>query len=158
MKIIYKQGDLLDAPEPWIVHGCNTQGSMSSVVARGIRNKWPEAYTAYITGYNYCKENNIDFLGQVPFVGSEDKFIFNAITQEFYGAMPNKVYVSYAAIENCFQQLDEFAKKRYNMYYDDFPTIAMPKIGAGLGGGDWNIIEEIIERCSDNFQPVVYEL
>ena len=42
--------------------------------------------------------------------------------------------------------------------YDDTLHIAMPLIGAGLGGGDWNVISEIIEEESLKFQPVVYEL
>ena len=39
MKIIYKQGDLLEAEEVVIVHGCNAQGVVGSGVALAIRNK-----------------------------------------------------------------------------------------------------------------------
>ena len=34
----------------------------------------------------------------------------------------------------------------------------MPKIGSGLGGGDWSIIEAIVKaNLADDFQVVVYE-
>jgi hypothetical protein len=47
MKIIYKQGDLLDCIEKVIVHGCNAQGVMGSGVALAIRKKYPDAARAY---------------------------------------------------------------------------------------------------------------
>jgi len=37
-------------------------------------------------------------------------------------------------------------------------TIAMPKIGAGLAGGDWNVIESIIESELKTVQPIVFTL
>ena len=42
----------------------------------------------------------------------------------------------------------------------DYPdaTIAMPKIGAGLAGGDWSVISAIIEAISGDREIWVYEL
>jgi len=34
----------------------------------------------------------------------------------------------------------------------------MPKIGAGLAGGDWNVIAAIIEEEFTAVQPIVYWL
>ena len=51
MKIVYKVGDITEAPEVVIVHGCNTQGAMGSGVAKAIRRKYPWAYEAYIDAY-----------------------------------------------------------------------------------------------------------
>ncbi len=36
--------------------------------------------------------------------------------------------------------------------------IAMPQIGSGLGGGDWQVIAAIIESRLTRVQPVVYIL
>jgi O-acetyl-ADP-ribose deacetylase (regulator of RNase III) len=36
--------------------------------------------------------------------------------------------------------------------------VAMPQIGAGLGGGDWTVIAAIIESELTDVQPVVYIL
>jgi len=38
--------------------------------------------------------------------------------------------------------------------YDHKPKIGIPKIGAGLGGGDWNRIKAIIERVG--FADITY--
>lgn len=36
--------------------------------------------------------------------------------------------------------------------------IGLPKIGAGLGGGDWAVIEEIINNVFDGYDVTVYEI
>lgn len=38
-----------------------------------------------------------------------------------------------------------------------FKTIAMPKIGSGLGGGDWNTIAQIINTEIQDLKVKVYE-
>jgi O-acetyl-ADP-ribose deacetylase (regulator of RNase III) len=40
----------------------------------------------------------------------------------------------------------------------DISEIAMPRIGAGLGGGNWNVIEAIIESELTHVKPYVYTL
>lgn len=147
MKIIYKQGDLFQCSENIILHGCNSQGVMGTGVAKLIREKYPSAYTTYLAGYME--------LGTVTYAVQDDgKVIMNAVTQEFYGRQKDRVYVSYQAIEDALQRINWWASHSK----DKSLVIAMPKIGAGLGGGDWEVIEGIIEKESTHFQPVVYEL
>lgn len=150
MKIEYITGDLMQAPEGIILHGCNAQGVMGSGVAKLIRDKYPEAYAAYRTAF----VKRWMTLGSVVFVQSGDKMIGNAITQEFYGREPGRVYADYEGIQRAF----EFINRRAPMYVGDGGRVAMPMIGAGLAGGDWSIIANIIEWTSQNYQPVVYQL
>ena len=154
MEIIYKKGDLLECEESWILHGCNAQGKMGSGVAKLIRDKYPTAHMVYM--YQY--DNEEMKLGSVTYAQQDDgKTIFNGITQEFYGHQSKhakRVYVSYKAIEDVMWCIDQQAAASESIGI----RVAMPKIGAGLGGGDWDIIAEIIENNSFNFQPVVYEL
>ena len=64
--------------------------------------------------------------------------VVNAYTQYDYRGAGMKV--SYEAVGNCFRQVAAlFPDKR----------IAYPKIGAGLGGGDWDIISKIIDNELD---------
>lgn len=149
MNINYFTGDLLDATENVIVHGCNAQGVMGSGVALGIREKWPENYYFY---HDYYKNYGLELGLILPYVVyvPDTKFIINAITQENFGR-ENKCYVDYDAIETCFTSID-FVMARL------FPGqgIAMPAIGSGLGGGSWKIIKDIIEKNCKNCKPVVY--
>lgn len=149
-KIIYKTGDLLQAPEPMIVHGCNAQGVMGSGVAKLIRDRWPQAYNCYRAAY----EANGLKVGTVITVDVGKKMIANAITQEFYGRDPRRVYVDYQAVSDCMAHIN----KRAPMYLGEGGHVAMPLIGAGLAGGEWGRIAEIIEQESTRFQPVVYTL
>ena len=51
MDILYKQGDLTQAEEYIIAHGCNAQGKMGSGVAKAIRREFPQAYSYYRSAY-----------------------------------------------------------------------------------------------------------
>lgn len=138
MKINYIKGDLLSVTEGIIVHGCNAQGVMGSGVALAVRQKYPKVYE------KYKQEIQLGFLGlgDVQLVKvKQNLFICNAITQEFYGRS-NKLYVSYDAIRNVF--LDVFAAAEDGVY-----DVSTPKIGAGLGGGDWEVILKIIKEAAD---------
>jgi O-acetyl-ADP-ribose deacetylase (regulator of RNase III) len=148
MKIEYRQGDLFKTEIKTIVHGCNAQGVMGSGVANIIREQYPEAYERYRNEYekhNYLK------LGDIISVPCNYKFIVNAITQEYFGR-DNKRYVSYDAVDDVMVKLNKF----YDIY--GISEIAMPKIGAGLGNGSWEVIEAIIENRLDTVKPVVYTM
>lgn len=151
MKIMYKTGSCLDGPEPWVLHGCNAQMKMGSGVALAVKKKYPSAYAAYVASAQHGGMK----LGVISYAGQDDgKCIFNGITQSFYGR-DDKRYVDYAAVAEVIAGVDFLARQ----YYLEVPVcVAMPKIGAGLGGGDWDTIAEIIEQGSIHFQPVVYTL
>lgn len=145
--IIYNEKFIQDAKEPIIAHGCNAQGKMGSGVARVVRNTWPEAYEIYIETHDRFGLN----LGTVIYAKSQNKIIANCITQRFYGRKLER-YVDYSAVGMCFGSLNSY------MLDKNLSSIAMPKIGAGLGGGDWNKIEELIKQEFDNkVEVVVYD-
>lgn len=151
MKIEYVKGNLLATPHQYILHGCNAQGVMGSGVAKAIRDKYPSAFSVY----RYQYERGLMALGAVTYAEQDDgKTIINAVTQEFYGRGSSKVYVSYTAINEALARISWWLSCR--QYSESLPYVAMPKIGAGLGGGDWEIISEIIEQKAVHFQPVVY--
>lgn len=149
MKIIYKTGNLLEAIEPAILHGCNSCGVMNSGVAKAIREKYPQAYEKYMEIYNRFYKLE---LGTVQLCRVNDvhiEYVCNAIVQKNYGN-DGKRYVNYIALAQALQDVDEMS---WNFQWK---AVAMPKIGAGLGGGDWNIISELIEDAFTDVQPVVY--
>lgn len=138
MKINYIKGDLLSVTEGIIVHGCNAQGVMGSGVALAVRQKYPKAYE------RYKEETQRGFLGlgDVQLVEVKQNLcIANAITQEFYGR-EKKLYISYEAIRECFTTVFEVARGTKVSY------VSIPKIGAGLGGGDWEVILGIIKESA----------
>lgn len=152
MRIKYIKRDLFTTDCDIIAHGCNAKGRMGSGIAVAIKNNFPEAYQGYREEY----ETEGLTLGKVIWAISNGKLIANCITQETYGRDPNMCYISYDAIRTCMKALHREA-----VFQDKFTeqkSVAMPKIGAGLGGGNWDEIVNIIEEEFTEIQPVVYFL
>ncbi len=147
MIITYAIGNLLESPHRLILHGCNAQGVMGSGIAKQIRKKYPQAFEEYYAAY----EKDMLWLGDVIFADCEDKIIANGITQQYYGR-GGECFVDYEAINNVMEETHDYALK-YGMEY-----VAMPLIGAGLGGGSWKKISSIIEDTFTDVIPVVYTL
>ena len=138
--MIINPGNVFDAflyPNSVVVHGCNAQGVMGSGVAKVVRNDFPGAYYEYIRRH---EEFGLTLGEIIPVPVLPGRWIINAITQEFYGR-DGKRYVSYDAIRNSFDRVAEFAEA------NNIETINYPKIGAGLGGGNWDHIAEIIDEA-----------
>lgn len=148
-----KIGNCLDVTNGIIIHGCNTHGVMGSGIALEIKNKFPEAF--YLYHKKYKDQGNKLQLGDIiPVKVDHNKYIINAITQQNYGRSGNR-FVSYDAIQECFFNLVSFI----NTLPENTLPIIFPLIGAGLGGGNWNIIEKIIdETVPDSFKKILYKL
>jgi O-acetyl-ADP-ribose deacetylase (regulator of RNase III) len=156
MQIEYVKGDLFSTKITTIVHGCNAQGVMGSGVAKIIREKYPKAYDRYRKQYEQYNNLALGHVIAVPCGNRQDdpdnfKIIVNAITQEFYGRDGIR-YVSYDAVAESFEKINRFSE----VY--GITEIAMPQIGAGLGGGDWKVISAIIESELKSIKPYVYIL
>lgn len=140
----YIKGDLLKAEEFIIVHQVNCQGVMGAGVAKAIKHKYPNVYDFYKDKVKYATKS---LLGDVQFVYVEDKIIVNLFSQEHYYPR-NKQHTDYNALKKGFEEIKLSFKQ----------DIAMPKIGCGLGGGDWNTVSKIIEEVFDDRNVYIYEL
>ncbi len=146
MPIIHTVGDVLSGPEKIVAHGCNCRGAYGAGVAGAISRKYPAArkvYMDHFKGGHLCLGNIqivkcAEFLSDPP----NTKYIVNMFTQQFYGGDGQR-YVSYPAITSCFNKLRQWVEGLASTYQT---CIAIPYIGAGLAGGDWNIIFEKIEH------------
>ena len=146
--IEYRRGDLLNVTSGIIVHGCNSHGVMGSGVALAVKNKYPECFEIYRL---FCekRKNDQTILGDsIIYVASFELTIVNMITQKDYGT--HRRQVNYGAIAKGFSDL-------HNYYFMD-QEFHFPKIGAGLGGGDWEVISEIIEHVCPGRKLICWEL
>lgn len=116
-----------------IVHGCNCQCTMGAGIAKAIRATFPEAFEADLA----TEKGSAAKLGTISWAeverGGQRLVVVNAYTQFHYrGRSP---HVDYAAVASSMRAVKErFSGKR----------IGYPRIGAGLGGGDWERIAGII--------------
>lgn len=146
----YVKGDVLESGADIIAHGCNCVGGFGSGVAGQIVKRYPLARDFYLHKF----EHEGWKLGEVQFVTVEkvraQRYIANCATQQEYYPR-NKVHADYQAIRVCMQKVKEFAQN------NDL-SVALPKIGAGLAGGDWNVIELILQEVFHDYSAVVYVL
>lgn len=158
VKIQTKVGNLMHVKTGHIVHGCNAQGVMGSGVALAVKNTYPDVYEFYRQQHDEFGLN----LGEAyPVWLNDDLMIWNAITQDAFG--PGFRQTSYDAVQTCFQQINDAIKlgKSHGIPVDPDdddpqlyvfnapPEIHIPLIGAARGGGNWEIIREIIEQTMD---------
>lgn len=132
--INYVVGDLIELAKNGefnvIVQGCNCFCKMNSGVAKAIRENFIEAYIVdQMTVPGDPKK-----LGTYTCASRPNLTIVNAYTQFDYG-YDGKLRFSYEAF---YKVMNRIAKD-----FNGF-KIGMPKIGSGLAGGDWKLIEKII--------------
>ena len=146
-----------------VVHSCNAHGVMGSGVAYAIKNTYPRAYEEYRQQYDeFGLTLGVAYPAHMNDV-SNDLIIWNAITQDNFG--PGVRQTSYDAVQTCFQQINDAIKSgeirygpidpdelpgEYEVYDLLIPQeVHIPLIGAARGGGNWEIIREIIEQTMD---------
>ena len=141
IKIKTQIGNLMHVTEGHIVHGCNAQGVMGSGVALAVKNTWPIAFLDYMQVH---KKSGLSLGRAYPSVVKPNLIIWNAITQDNYGYGTRQV--SYDAVQTCFEQVNEFIGEMDRQVPQE---VHIPMIGAARGGGNWEIIREIIEQTME---------
>ena len=145
------KGDIFEyfenKPNSILVHGCNCFNTFGSGFAKQVRMRYPEAYAVDCS----TDKGDAEKLGDFSLYDyTEGRLIVNAYTQYRYGT--DRRHVNYGAVASCFTKIEAIARRRYS------PLILIPKIGAGLGGGDWEVIREIIDFTTREVPVVVFEL
>ncbi len=116
-----------------IIHGCNCFNTMGAGIAKAIKQTFPEAYTVDCGTVKGSKVKLGNYTYAVIDRDNRRFVIVNAYTQFGFGHGA----INYTALDLAFQRIArDFANQ----------SIAYPLIGAGLAGGDWNMISKIIDR------------
>ena len=162
MGMYYKTGDLLDAPVDYICHQVNCQGRMGSGIAKQIRERWPIVYEQYISGFKAIEEESINWedeldvsevlLGRLQQIKVNDtQTVVNMFAQQYYG-YDGKRYTSYDAFWACLGGIKDSVPKGSKI---GFPY----RIGCGLGGANWQVIETMIYAVlGKDFDVYIYML
>lgn len=132
----YEYGNLLALADigqfDVIIHGCNLWHTMGAGIAKQIAERYPEALAA-------DKETGLgdpSKLGTFSVWHGPKFSVYNAYTQNNYGT--NKVHANYQAILSAMRSIREDLK-------DPYTSVGIPQIGAGLAGGDWQVISALID-------------
>jgi O-acetyl-ADP-ribose deacetylase (regulator of RNase III) len=140
MTISYRHGDATtpgEAGPTVIVHVCNDVGKWGKGFVLAISKRWSEPERVYRTAF---AELPFPKLGDVQFVPVTDNItVANLIGQHGVRNLHKKSPppIRYLAIREGLQKVATFALKHG-------ASVAMPRIGCGLAGGNWTEIDPII--------------
>lgn len=129
-----------------IIHGCNCFCTMGGGIARQIRTVFPQAFAADAATQPGDRSKLGVYTQAVEHIDGRSLTVVNGYTQFDY-AGPG-VLADYRAIRTLFESIKtDFSGQR----------IGYPRIGAGLAGGDWKTISEIIDRALDGEDHTLVE-
>lgn len=120
-------------------HGCNCAGAMGKGIALQFKEKYPLMYREY---KELCKDGLFS-LGDVYIYKYNNGVIFNLGTQVSW-----RTKADINAIEKAIKIMFQHA------FQNDINKIALPKIGAGLGGLNWNDVKTIINKVADEYPKI----
>ncbi|MEN5436621.1 macro domain-containing protein [Sphingobacterium faecium] len=143
--IKFLQGDLLQSDAEALVNAVNTVGVMGKGIALQFKNQYPENYKVYKAA---CNKGALK-VGSILIVKDGDlfnqKFIVNFPTKQHWRA-PSEI--SY--IQNGLVAL-KMAIKEYDIH-----SIAIPPLGCGNGGLDWNVVKPMIIDALQDLDINIY--
>lgn len=120
-------------------HGCNCAGAMGKGIALQFRDKFPKMYSEYKTK---CSDGSFK-PGDVFDYEYGKGHIYNLGTQVTWRTKAKLEY-----IEQSIRMMLILATQQ------DVTKIALPAIGAGLGGLKWDDVKDILYRISESYPNV----
>lgn len=147
MKLL--KGDMFATEAEALVNTVNTVGVMGKGVALQSKRLFPDNYKAYAA---VCERGDLE-VGTV-FVfdrGTLDnpRYIINFPTKRHWRARSKIEYVR-TGLEDLARKIKDF----------DIHSVAVPPLGCGYGGLDWDDVRPLIEETADRLPDVeflVYE-
>ncbi len=127
------ESDLFDLEVDAFAHGCNLSGIMNAGIAREFKARYPDMFMEYNA---YCRAGTFS-LGDVHFYRPQDgrPNVINVGIQE---TTESRAIIEY--VERGLEKIQE----SYGVW--KINSIAMPRIGCGLGGLDWKDVRKVVER------------
>lgn len=143
MSIEYRKGDLFSTDIDTIGHSVNVKAVIGGGVSGGFVRLFPEMIKEYKWR---CNNGLLKPGGVFIYKSPNGKTVVNLAGQEWPGPDAELEWIE-ESLTAAFQS-------------GKFTTIALPKIGAGIGGLNWCDVEKILEKVSNTFniKVVVYEL
>ncbi|MCJ8498604.1 macro domain-containing protein [Chryseobacterium salipaludis] len=134
--IHYKTGNLLDSEAEALVNTVNTVGVMGKGIALQFKNRFPNNFKLYAKA---CKNKELN-VGQLLVTEEEDLLSGKKIIINFPTKTTWRLPSEYQYIESGLTALVKVIEEK------NIKSIAIPPLGAGNGGLDWNRVKPILEK------------
>jgi O-acetyl-ADP-ribose deacetylase (regulator of RNase III) len=150
--IHYLQGDATSPQakgNKFIAHICNDLGGWGKGFVLAVSRRWQEPERDYRKWHRERAQNDFG-LGAVQFVQVEPLiWVANMIGQRGMKTGSKGPPIRYEAVEACLENVAGFACEKS-------VSVHMPRIGCGLAGGRWELIQPIIESALSSRDVPVY--
>ena len=140
--IHFVQGDMFATPYDVLVNAVNCVGVMGKGLALTFRNKYPNNYTQYA---QVCKSKQLR-PGQIFVTDINGQIIINAATKDHWRDPSYEEWVINTIVHIA----------TWLTLHPSVKTIAVPKLGCGLGGLDWNRIRPVMEEAFSDCPQDIY--
>lgn len=127
--IKFETGNILNSTSQCLINTVNCEGFMGKGIAYQFKEKFSENNKNYVTA---CKKGEFT-VGKILFFKESGKIIANFPTKNKW-----KEKSQYSFIDSGLQTLTEKIKENH------ITSIAIPPLGCGNGGLDWNIVKSKI--------------
>lgn len=128
--ITYCTGDIFDSKAGTLVNPVNTMGTAGKGLAKLFKEKYPQSFKEY---YSRCRMK--EFKVGVPFAFPEDGKLILFIATKTDWQLPSRMGFIIAGIKGIIWAISEF----------QLSAIAIPALGCGEGGLDWNVVKATME-------------
>lgn len=137
-----------------VAHVVNDRGGWGKGFVLAVSKRWPQAekdYRDWAEAGRHGRKPPTRFqLGEVLISKGEPSLsVAHLLAQHGYIGPDNPTPLSYEALAQCLRKLAGIAAAQN-------ASIHMPRIGAGLGGGDWPRIRRIIEQELGHLPVYIY--
>lgn len=162
MSIKYIEGDLFaDLPKEddgiirVIPHVVNSWGKWGAGFVVPLGNKFPKARESYLEWHKRKTLPQFELGVCEPVLLADSLYVIHMLAQEGLGG---KRPLRYNALVHCLDAVGRFCKGLQQDNEDCNVKIIAPAFGAGLGGGDWRVIEPLIHDCWYGLDVTIYYL
>lgn len=143
-----ERGDIFKLPGVTsYAHGCNCAGAMGKGIALQFKRKFHKMYLQY---NSMCTSGNFKPGDIFPYEYTPGSFVYNLATQKHYS-----IRGQLAKLEHIRKSVNKMLMHASAHKVKD---IAMPKIGAGLGGLDWEDVKIVLEDVIEDYPEVTLHI
>jgi O-acetyl-ADP-ribose deacetylase (regulator of RNase III) len=142
--IRFETGDILSSSAECLVNTVNCEGFMGKGIAYQFKEKFPGNNKNYVAA---CKAGKFA-VGKVLFFEEEGRIIANFPTKDKWREKSQYSFIEVG--------LDALVK---GIHEKKITSIAIPPLGCGNGGLDWNVVKQMIVQKLQNLtiEIIVYE-
>lgn len=141
--LVFQVGDLFTSTQPALAHGVNVKGVMGAGIAVPFRKLFPEIFAPY---FHAC-DTGILVPGSVLPIKSRGRLILNVASQDKPGPFARLEWLE-DGLTSAIEALRE----------EGLTGFAMPRIGAGIGGLEWDDVVEVLERLAADNPDITIEV